>query len=169
MKLEGEWVFDGPVDKVVYILMESDKEITKPEELPNVKSRKVLKEKWEGDKKYITVEWCAHGEIPKAAQRIIKPKMLTWIEESVWDRKERTYLFKIKTHYFTNLVKCFGTVSFHPKGQTKTIKKLDGILEINIPLIGKIMEKAVARHLYINFDKEHEISSKKVKEMKNKI
>lgn len=164
MKFRIIHTFDGPFDKIVHFLTEEY--AFDPTTLPNVTSQKILEqsESCDGRYKKWKFEWCAHGEIPKVLQHILKPKMLTWIEDSVFDRETKILKTKIKTHYLTNLFKCEAVTSYIEKIEDKLERRLEGNLEVRIPIFGHIIEKEVIKHLKENFDNEYKYTKKIIKE-----
>ena len=83
VRYKKERVFNYPVDKCVELFFENPDGAYKMDELENVTEWKVINETDDGDKRVGTKEWCGHGQIPKVAQHIVSPKMLTWLEHSV--------------------------------------------------------------------------------------
>ena len=150
--------YDYHIDTVVSLLMENETPIYDLEELPNVSASKPLECRDEGDKKYIKNEWCVHGQIPKIAQKIIRPDMLTFVEDSVWDRKERTYTAKIIPHHFKKQIDARHRVEFYDNNDGRTRRVLKGIFEVKIPIIGPIFELAVLKYLKENAESDFNIS-----------
>jgi len=154
-------IFDGDIETVIDVLFNDWLE---PEDLSEVVSRRVLFEEWEGSKKITRTEWCVYGKIPKIAQNFIKPEMLTWIEEAVWDSKLLNYTWVIKPHYFKNRVTGEGEWTYRTAGENKTERKLQGILQIRVPIFGRIIERVFVKHMYNTFEEEYRIMNQKVRE-----
>ena len=150
--------YDYPLDVVVELLMETPG-IYDMQDLPNVSTNEPLEERDEGDKKYIKVKWCVHGQIPRAAQRVVRPEMLTFIEDSVWDRKKLTYSAKIIPHFFKKQVNCRHKVEFFDNGDGRTRRVLSGFFEFKIPIVGQIFEPVVMKHLRQNAEEDLKMSN----------
>ena len=163
MKFKIEHKFEGgPFDKAVYFLTEEY--VFEPTKLPNVQSNKVLEEKITEDQKYWKNQWCAHGQIPKLVQHLIQPKMLTWIEETTFDRKNIKYFTKITPFYFRKVFKCENVGYFEKVSDREFKRVMNGFLDIKIPVFGPIIEEQIIAHLRSNFDQEYRVTFKVIKE-----
>lgn len=152
--------YDYYIDTVTNILMDSKEPIYDFMDLPNVSASKPISERDEGDKKYIKAEWCVHGQIPKLAQKLIKPDMLTFVEDSIWDRTTKVYSTKIIPHHFDKQVNCRHKVEFIDNGDGRTKRIISGFFEVKIPIIGPVFEMAVIGHIKQNAKEDYEISNK---------
>ena len=84
-----DW-FGWPCSDIVQFFIDGV-DLVPHESLEDVKMRKELENRREGKKVYTSGEWCVHGQIPKIAQKIIKPEMLTFFEETIWDDDEASF------------------------------------------------------------------------------
>ena len=149
MKFKIEHKFVGsPYEDVLHFLTEEN--LFDPQNLPNVKGNKALVE---------TVT-----EVPKVVQHLIKPEMLSWIEETTYDRKKKTYHTKITPFYFKNVFFCENRGYFVKKSETEILRVNDGILNIKIPVFGTFIEEQIIAHMKQNFEVEYRASYKIVKE-----
>jgi len=103
--------------------------------LPNVKAITVQKREdnvggVEGESKLLNL-WEAKGEIPKVAQRVLKPEMLAWLDHAEWHEKDWSCDWRIETKMFTENVKCGGHNTYHVEGDV-TILKIRGNLDVNL-------------------------------------
>ena len=162
MKYTKEDVFDGPFDKVVEICLDRSRDV---DVYPNVTKCTVKKRQTEGRITKLVVETVANGDIPKALRKVISPKMLTWIEYGTWDDKEKTYEYRVKTHYFSNITKVGGKFFYSEPEPGKTKRRLEGYVEINMPVLGKIAEKKISEVQKENL----EIDVKAIKEEVKKL
>lgn len=151
-----------PLDVTVHLLMETPG-IYDLQDLPNVSKSELMEERDAGDRKYIKVKWNVHGQIPPLAQKIIKPEMLTFIEDSVWDRKTLTYSTKIIPHFFKQQVDCRHKVEFFDNGDGRTKRVLSGFFEFKVPIIGPLFEVVVIKYLKQNSDADFKLSSNALK------
>lgn len=155
--------YDFSLKTVCYLLMDHQPPIYELIDLPNVSQAKLLEEKDLGDKKLIRNEWCVHGQIPKLAQKIIKPDMLTFIEDSVWDRKTLIYSTKIIPHHFKKVIDAHHKVEFFDNKDGRTKRILSGVFEVKIPLIGPIFEIAVLQQLKQNCEVDFKLGNDALK------
>ncbi len=163
MKFRIEHRFEGgPFEEAVHFLTEEN--VFDPNNLPNVKGNKLLVEKITEDTKYWKNEWTAHGQIPKLVQHLITPKMLTWIEETTYDRKKKTYHTKITPFYFKNVFFCENRSYFVKISDKEFMRINDGVLNIKIPIFGPFIEEQIIAHLKQNFEPEYKYSFKQVKD-----
>ncbi len=164
MKLKAEYVFDADMARTLEVCVYQNignVEYFK-ESMSNVASVKLVERKDYPDGKiHVKMEFCAHGQIPKAVQHLLKPEMLTWREISTWEPATKRYNFEIKPNYFSNVFSCKGFWSYAEKGPNKTSQFCDGVLEIKIPIFGQIIEKAIWPNLEKNWIESYEKTKKK--------
>ena len=107
--------------------------------------------------------WFAKGEIPKVAQRFIKPEMLQWDEEVVWDEDRWVCSWKIKPAFFTKHVKVAGDTTYTEAGGSTELH-IAGVLEVDVRgmrgvprlLVGtvnKAVEKLVSKLILPNMQR----------------
>ena len=164
MKFKKERVYNYSHDTVVNFFMESEQTGYDMNDLDNVTQWKIVKEEDQGDKRIGIKEWCAHAQIPKALQHVVSPKMLTWLEHSVWDKKNTVYKFKIEPFYLKKKVKCQGQTDYKPKGKDKCARIFQVELKVSIPVVGQMFEKLVMELLKKNEEKDFELCQKALKE-----
>jgi hypothetical protein len=163
MKFRIEHRFEGgPFDEVVRFMTEEY--MFDATNLPNVKGYKLLEEKIFDDRKVWRNEWCAHGQIPKVIQHLIQPKMLTWIEETTYDRKTRIFYTKITPFYFRNIFFCENRGYFIKKSDREFMRVQEGVLDIKISVFGPFIEEQIIAHLRQNMNEEYKVTFKKIKE-----
>ncbi len=155
--------YEYPADVVVQLLMETPN-FYNLSDLPNVSTNKLLEERDLGDRKIIKVEWCVHGQMPTIVQKVVKPEMMTFIEDSIWDRTTRVYSTKIIPHFFKNVVNCSHKVELTDNKDGRTKRVLSGFFEFKVPVIGPVFEGAVITHLKKNADEDFKLSSRALKQ-----
>lgn len=151
--------YDFYIDTVVKLLMENEPPIYDLVDLPNVSQSTPIETRDAGDKKYIKNKWCVHGQIPKPVQKIVRPEMLSFIEDSVWDRKALTYTTKVIPFFLKNLIDVGHKVEFKDAGDGRTQRIISGYFELKIPLIGHIFDKAVIVHVKKNAEDDFKLSN----------
>ncbi|HOX27694.1 MAG TPA: hypothetical protein PLQ76_00925 [bacterium] len=125
-------------------------------EMPNVTSvkRTHFLEHPDG-RQDIEYTYCAHGQIPPIAQKIISPKMLTWRELGRWDPARRVYTFEIIPFFLQHLFHCKGVWTYEEK-DGRIIQIMEGKLSLKIPIVGGIVEQAIATEMYKNQDQGYQ-------------
>jgi hypothetical protein len=153
--------YDSILEVVVNLLMETT--LYNMQDLPNVSNNQPLEERDTGDKKYIKVKWNVHGQIPPIAQKLVKPEMLTFIEDSVWDRKTFTYSTKIIPNFFRNQINCQHKLEFLDNKDGRTKRIMSGYFEFKVPVIGPIFETFVIKYLKQNAEEDFKIGNNALK------
>ncbi|HOO56337.1 MAG TPA: DUF2505 family protein [bacterium] len=143
--------FNWPIDEIAKLL--ADEELVNFDDLPNVTKRKQIERRWEGTRLYKKFEWNVHGQIPKIARKLIKPEMLSFIESSVWDNEKYRFETKITPHYLKKLINCKTVSQWEKTGENSARRKFFGNLDVNIPVIGPVVEKAMLDQMKKNTDK----------------
>lgn len=98
--------------------------------LPNVRSIEVKTRKEEGKIVRLLNVWHGGGEIPAAARAVLSEAMLTWDDEATWNEEDFTCEWNIRTHAFTEAVKCTGKNRFVEKDGETTLE-IRGTIEID--------------------------------------
>ncbi|MCK6550467.1 hypothetical protein L6R52_31815 [Myxococcota bacterium] len=119
--------------------------------LPNIKGITVLKREdapggAQGISKLVN-KWEAKGEIPKPAQTVIKPEMLTWLDYATWDENAWTVEWRIETQMFTENIKCGGKNRYLPDGPNGSILEIRGHLDVDlkgIPGVPRLLAGTIA-------------------------
>lgn len=126
--------------------------------LPNLAEREEL-ERIE-DERYVRtkVRNFAVGFIPREVRHLLKPEMLSWIEESVFDKHCHNFKWKITPHYFSNVFKCFGTYTYTDETPARMRREIIGTLSISVPIFGAMIEKYIIAELRKNFEAEYKLT-----------
>jgi hypothetical protein len=141
--------FPWPAEKIREILSTGE-DIVPMEKLPNVSTRKVVEVRRDGAKFYRKTEWCVHGQIPAVAQKIIRPEMLTFCEDTVWDDDEGAFFTSIKPHVLKDVLKCTSVSRWSKFGDCVTQREYEGDIQVRLPVIGSIVEKTIMEQLKKN-------------------
>ncbi len=104
------------------------------EMLDNIESMMELERREEGDTTHLLNEWKAQGEIPKIAQRWIKPEMLRWKDRATWHAQEWTVDWAFEMAFLTDRVTVQGKSFYRELGPSRTSLELRG--ELNIDAMG---------------------------------
>jgi len=149
MNYRIEDTFGWPIEAVVPLLG-GDKELIAFEDLPNVNMRKQIMRRRDGTKLFKVFEWNVHGQIPKAAQKVISPEKLKFTEYSVWDDETCCFDTRIEPHFMKNLVSCHSKSTWRRLDDARSHRVIEGRLDIQIPLIGPVVEKTIIDYLKKN-------------------
>ncbi len=89
--------------------------------IPNVASIQVEERTEEGDRVSLVNHWRAQGTVPRAAQGIIKPEMLTWTDRALWNEEEWSCAWEFETHFLPGKIQSRGKNYFIslPDGTTR--------------------------------------------------
>src|SRR5205823_463628 len=83
------------------------------------------------------------GKIPAFGRAVVKPSMLEWVEESVWDKAAHNYRYRI----VPNLPEAWrDRFDSHGRYQltatTRGVRRLiEGEIHVRVPLVGGLVEK----------------------------
>lgn len=129
MKLEADARIAFPRDLVFRTYRDRLPELAA--HLPDIKSIRVDERKDEGDRSELVNSWEAETKIPKVAQAVIKPEMLTWLDFATWNLEDYSCEWRIQTRMFTEQVRCGGRNVYVEDGEA-TILKIRGDLEVDL-------------------------------------
>ncbi len=105
--------------------------------MPNIEKIDILsKETLEDGVEKITARFHARSVIPEIARPLLKPEMLTWMEEIWCDSKNLTIKWNVISDYMPDNVHCGGEtrISEHDGG---SLLEISGVLDIKpAPLFG---------------------------------
>ena len=80
---------------------------------------------------HVISTWKSDPPLPSFLKSFIKPDMLKWTDDAVWDNEETTCHFTIITYYKIEDIQCVGTIDFKSSGGGKSTKIVySGILSI---------------------------------------
>jgi len=100
---------------------------------PNITDIKI-KNREEVDAKTVKMQcdWGGMGQIPAAVRAVLKPEMIRWEDEQIWDADAMTNTWVIKPFFFRQFVKCEGQWKYIPKGEDKCQVSCEGVFEVRI-------------------------------------
>ena len=163
MKFKVVHRFEGsPFEEVIFYMTEEY--VFDATDMPNIQSGKLIEQVETPEMKRWKNEWSAYGQIPKVVQHLIKPKMLTWIEETQLDRKTRSTFTRIIPFYFKNVFKSETKGWYERKSDNEFLRIVEGFIDVKIPVFGPFIEEQLVAHMRTNFDIEYKITFKHIKE-----
>ncbi len=128
--------------------------------LPNVRRVDVLARRQEGGLIHFVNEWHGGGEIPVMARAFLSEAMLSWTDLATWNESEFTSEWQIKTHAFTEAVRCIGVHRFKATDSSTLIesrgelaidaKELKGVPQLLAGRVGHIVEDFLSQKIAPN-------------------
>ena len=110
--------------------------------LPNLGAPEVLSQERTGDVVVQRVRYAFKGSLSPAVTRVIDPDKVTWIDETTYDLAARRASFHIIPDHYANKLRCAGTHVFTERDGTTT-RHVDGELNVRVPLVGRVVERAI--------------------------
>lgn len=98
------------------------------EDIEYVKVEKRAKKK--PDAVHVISTWKSDPNLPSFLKSFIKPEMLIWTDDAVWDNENFICHFDIATHYKVENITCVGSIKFDPAGTKSTKITYSGIFTI---------------------------------------
>ncbi len=144
MKFEFEHVFSAPVAKVEESFLSPGFLEALRERMTSVKEIEALDFDDQGRTVRRRVRYRLHPIIKRVGLKKVPPEAFEWVEESEYDRETHSMTFtNVLTHprlrpLFINR----GRVTLTPDG-AKTVRRLEGELVVNVPVLGRVAEKVV--------------------------
>src|SRR3954453_656680 len=114
--------------------------------LPNLGAPKLLSQERDGDVVVQRVHYEFTGTLSAAVTRVIDPRNITWIDESTYDLAARRATFRVIPDHYANKLRCSGVQTF-VAGDGGTLRRLEGDLSVSVPLVGRVVERAIVAGL----------------------
>ncbi len=170
MKFDWKYYYNHPAIKVFITFRERTIDFAK--HIPNIKGVKILEKKEVGEKKVrLLTEWHAKAPIPLIAKAIVKPEMLKWKEDDLYDENDLTLKWVIIPNFFKEFFSTGGEWVFRDIDKNRCEVNLKGFINVYIPhfpgvpdsiahAAGGIIEKTIAKYLKPNIDATNKAISK---------
>ena len=145
MEFAFEQVVPGRVDDVIDALLDPAF-ITSLGDLPKLGAPEVLDQRRDGDTVVQRVHYAFTGELSAAVTRVIDPRKVTWVDETTYDLRAHRATFRILPDHYAGKLRCAGIYTFsdHAAG---TARRADGELSVRVPLVGRVVERAIVSGL----------------------
>ncbi|MFW5920599.1 MAG: SRPBCC family protein [Polyangiales bacterium] len=130
MKIEADSVVPFPISETFRAYRDHLPELV--DHLPNVKSVEVESREESGAVVKLVNVWHGGGEVPVAVRKFVGEDMLSWHDYATWNEDERTCEWNIRTHAFTDAVRCHGTNRFVEIDEGRTRVEIQGELDIDV-------------------------------------
>ena len=131
-----------------------------PEDQANLENLEHLKTRDEfeniDDGRYIRsrARVTAVANLPAAVRVFVKPEMLGWIEEAVFDKQQHFWEWNILPYHFREHITCRGRMALVPRDGGMT-RVTEGYVDLRFPVLGDLMEIFVVDGLKKSLDHEY--------------
>ena len=100
----------------------------------------------DGDLVRQRVRYSFVGDLSAAVKAVVDPGRLTWIEDSILDRRSHRTTFTILPDHYARFLEASGTIRLS-SGDDETVRRVDGQLSVRVPLVGRQVEAAIVSGL----------------------
>lgn len=113
----------------------------------------VLEHEVDGDRVVLHVRYRFAGHLSPAAQAVLDPSRLSWVEESVHRLAEQTTSFTMVPDHYGDRFSCTGDYRFEP-ADGGTVRRGEGDLRVRALLVGRAVEGAIVSGLREHLEEE---------------
>ena len=131
-------------DPALYASFHGLTKLTQPE---------VLEHEVDGDRVVLHIRYRFAGHLSPAAQAVLDPGRLSWVEESVHHLDRLTTSFTMVPDHYGDRFSCAGGYRFEADGGA-TIRRGDGDLRVKALLVGRAVEGAIVSGLREHLEEE---------------
>jgi Protein of unknown function (DUF2505) len=125
--------------------------------LPKLGRPDLIEQRDMGDRIFQRVRYDFAGDVSPAVRAFIDPAKLSWVEESMQDRKTHTTTIDIVPDNYTTIFQCSGLVYlFHDPTTATTVRTATGAVTVRVPLVGAKAEGAIISGLQEHAEREAE-------------
>ncbi len=110
----------------------------------------------DGDTVRQRVRYAFTGHLPPAARAVVDPARLSWVEESVLDRRTHQSPFEILPDHYPDRLECQGTVTLEEAGGV-TRRVTTGDLRVRVLFVARRVEQAIVSGLRDHAAAEQEV------------
>ncbi len=113
-------------------------------QLPKLGRPELIEQRDMGARVFQRVRYDFAGDVSPAVRAFIDPAKLSWVEESMQDRKTHTTTIAIVPDHYTSMFECSGTIRLttDPASGT-TVRVATGEVTVRVPLVGAKAEAAI--------------------------
>jgi hypothetical protein len=123
-------------------------------ELPKLGRPDLLSQDDDGTVVRQRVRYRFSGELSSAVRRVVDPGRLTWVEESVVDRRTHRTTWTIRPDNYAGRLAASGTFTLEPVAPDRTRRIAEGEIKVSFPLVGGRVEMAIVAGLREHADLE---------------
>ena len=121
--------------------------------MPNIGPPQLVFQQRDGDQVQQRVQYHFSGELSQAVRRVLDPDRITWVDESTVDCARRRALFRIVPDHYANRLTCTGDYWIEPTPDG-CVQHLRFDLRVHYPVVGPLVERAIASGLRQNVEHE---------------
>jgi hypothetical protein len=113
-------------------------------DLPKLGGAELLSRDDDGTSVHLRIRYRFTGDLNAAVRAVIDPSRLTWVEDSVHDRRTHRGTLQILPDYYGDRLTCSGTVRLEAEGSRATRRWAEGELIVRkVFLVGRAVETAI--------------------------
>jgi hypothetical protein len=125
--------------------------------LPKLGRPELLEQRDMGDRVFLRVRYHFEGNLSSAVKAFIDPAKLSWVEDSLQDRKTHLTDIEIVPDHYTSIFRCSGLIRLTTDATTGgTVRVATGDVVIGVPVFGAKAEAAIVSGLREHADLEAE-------------
>ena len=156
MRFRLEQRFPAPVEVVEAALVD-DAFLQRLGQLPDMGHPQLLEQVTEGDVVRQRVRYRFAGHLSPAVTAVVEPAKLSWVVESVLDRRAHRGEHRIVPDHYPGRLQCSYHTRLEPEGPASTRRVAEGELKVRFPLVGPRVERAIVTGLAHHADAEVEV------------
>jgi hypothetical protein len=142
----------GPVDAVARAYTEPEMYATLTG-LEKIDAPDTLDRDEDGDIVRLRLRYRFIGHLPAAAQAVLDPKKLTWVEESTHDLADHTVTWRLVPDHYGDRFRATGESQLRAEGEV-CVRRTEGSLVVKTPFVGRLVERALVSGLQEHLEAE---------------
>ena len=146
MRFKVEQRFQAPVDDVEAAFLDPDL-LARLDGLPSLGRPELLDQSELGDTVRQRVRYRFTGRLSPAVTAVVDPARLTWVQESVLDRRTHRADIEIVPDHYPDRLRCSGTISLRDLNGGGCLRVTAGELVVRFPVVGARVEWAIVSGL----------------------
>lgn len=154
MRFRLEQVFTAPLEDVEATFIDPAF-LERLSELPRLGRPELLERAEDGPMVRQWIRYRFEGQLSSAVTRVVDPNRLTWVEESILDRRIHRTTFVIVPDHYGHRLESSGTftlVADAASGQTTRVT--EGEVKVHFPFVGGKVERAIVNGLAEHAEQE---------------
>jgi hypothetical protein len=138
-----EQVFNLPLEDVEATFIDPDF-LERLSELPRLGRAELLERAEDGPMVRQWIRYHFEGQLSSAVTKVVDPKRLTWVEESILDRRVHRTTFVIVPDHYGHRFESSGTFTLQANDDdTRTTRVTEGDVKVHFPFVGGKVERAI--------------------------
>lgn len=107
----------------------------------------VVEQSRDNDVIHIEVRYRYQGDLPPGADKLVDPRLLTWVLVSDLDLKLRQSSLVLKPDHYADRLRARAVETFEPSPDGGTVRTTEGRLAVHVLLVAKAVERALVSGL----------------------